>query len=67
MMNSTSLPVGDSYLQEHDSTLSRWQGQNCLEIWGEDIGEHFLITFDENKPHLMDVTFIQTERDPLLR
>jgi hypothetical protein len=29
-----------------------------IEIWGDDISEHYLLCYDEAQPHLLDVFYV---------
>jgi hypothetical protein len=42
----------------HSGCVLRQLDPLHLEIWGNDISEHYLVCYDEAQPHLLDVFYI---------
>jgi hypothetical protein len=47
----------------HSGCLLRWRDPLHVEVWGDDISEHYLLCYDERQSHLLDVFYIPFEID----
>jgi hypothetical protein len=44
-----------------ESCIVRQRTATSVEVWGSDIGNHFLLCYDESQEHFLDVTYLPTD------
>jgi hypothetical protein len=52
------------YVSEMCGYMAEKVGDNQLEVWGHDIGEHLLITYDNEARRMVDVAFVREKKKP---
>ncbi len=44
-----------------ETCIVRQRTENSIEVWGNDISKHFLVRYDEQQTHFLDVIYISQD------
>lgn len=55
-----------AYLSTYSSCIVRTRGERTLEVWGQDLREHYLVTIDPHHTHFVDVVSLGEIDKPFL-
>jgi len=55
---ASSAPDIAEFHASFNSCLHRTRTPQSVEVWGHDISEHYLVTFDPSRKNLLDIVFL---------